>query len=694
MEEWQVNCVSRNFDQLINTTICNESLLRKLVGMQMLTTEEVDNLTHPSQNRWTQARSLYNIMEARVNGFNALMNAFRATNQSGPLSILTTEADRWTFNELDDTIYVTYDTRNVIGTGSPGTIVCKGKFGAMDVAVKLTCHTVLHSSIKEAILNEVKILRECDGHLNIVRYFGSKIAADYIVIALELCDTTLSEWITNRSVELAPLEVLKQTTIGLEWLHSKNIIHRDLKPENILLKIARPKPLVKISDFGISKCVTVGRDYISTLGTGTLAWMAPEILNQTQNNGNNPIRFTFESDIFSLGCIYYYALTNGKHAFGNVLTSPGNILNGHMSIVPSDLVNAIPENLPFIEPMITTNPALRPSCSYLLSCTEFWANQIGDWSQRRSEVEPQKLICRLTEHDITMGYIKSDGRPNMIPNVDGEIHIETCLTITSNNEILIGKAAVTNNAESNGKLWQLYGILFKRGHYGCNISYNNEIFELTVKFFIGHFLKRLKEVAETTIGITFPIIILVVTVPMLLQHEADIQVGSIDIANFSKVQVVREVECLANAFQIETNGHLSNNEELLVISHSSHEKFSIFSLKLNIEIGLYKCGQNSSVTKIYEDHAVIRTRTNILLNFLTLQAHENVHQEPDTSILPRSLKSLLRSRRPKFAVVACEVTERRDFILRQLRKYNIDVRPLLNYKLAVTIGAELATANG
>ena len=36
-------------------------------------------------------------------------------------------------------------------------------------------------------------------------------------------------------------------------------------------------------------------------------------------------------DIFSMGCLYYYVLSNGKHPFGETFHRQANILNGQVS---------------------------------------------------------------------------------------------------------------------------------------------------------------------------------------------------------------------------------------------------------------------------------------------------------------------------------------------------------------------------
>lgn len=192
-----------------------------------------------------------------------------------------------TFNLPEPTLTTTaieqikYSETNILGSGSGGTIVCKGTFGRRNVAVKIL--TNLKDKLEAE--NEIEKLFACDTHENIVRYYHSEKTPNGFLIALELCEKqTLEDWVQKPDcfhADIDPLDVLRQATKGLRFLHHPkiNIIHRDLKPSNILFSIRENKAVVKISDFGISRTITQGqtkRTYTSF--GGTFGWTAAEVL--------------------------------------------------------------------------------------------------------------------------------------------------------------------------------------------------------------------------------------------------------------------------------------------------------------------------------------------------------------------------------------------------------------------------------
>lgn len=131
-------------------------------------------------------------------------------------------------------------------------------------------------------------------------------------LVMELVEgTTLAEIIARQGQ--LPLETtLSVFTLicdGLTHAHEHMILHRDLKPSNIMLNQDENQLLqVKILDFGIAKILDADRIQSPALTlTGELVG-SPLYMSPEQARGK---KLDNRSDLYSLGCTLYEALTGG-----------------------------------------------------------------------------------------------------------------------------------------------------------------------------------------------------------------------------------------------------------------------------------------------------------------------------------------------------------------------------------------------
>uniref|UniRef100_A0A0K0E8C3 non-specific serine/threonine protein kinase n=1 Tax=Strongyloides stercoralis TaxID=6248 RepID=A0A0K0E8C3_STRER len=334
------------------------------------------------------------------------------TNESKNFSFFSTSGELKVDENLTGDEYLSigklqYNPQIILGRGCDGTVVYKGIFEGRNVAVKRVL-----SELVKITTREINMLRESDSHGNVIRYFCSESDRTFKYIALELCDCSLATYINNKEwrdqIHLDKLDVLYQATAGVGHLHHLNIVHRDIKPQNILLSknFQTGNVRVLISDFGLCKRLKVNCNSISRVSglAGTEGWMAPETLN-------NESSITVAVDIFALGCIYYYVLSDGRHPFGDKIKRQDNIINGHFNL---ELIKNDDVAVHLIEAMIHKSFIFRPSAISLLSHPMFWSNErklqfLMDVSDR-IEVETETSIIIEALEEKSYGVVSRNWR--------------------------------------------------------------------------------------------------------------------------------------------------------------------------------------------------------------------------------------------------------------------------------------------
>ncbi|GFY42242.1 hypothetical protein TNIN_97411 [Trichonephila inaurata madagascariensis] len=314
---------------------------------------------------------------------------------------------------------ISFNPIDVLGHGCYGTFVYRGKFESRSVAVK----RVLPECFSFAN-REVDMLRESDEHPNVIRYFCMEHDKQFRYIALELCAATVCDYVEDETFDrlnLDPISLLRQAASGIAHLHSLDIVHRDIKPQNVLISMPNANGEVKalISDFGMCKKLANGRISFSKKSgtTGTEGWIAPEMLLGEK-------RTTRSVDTFSLGLVFYYVLSNGKHPFGDPVRRQGNILNEEYSLDDLDETK-YPEAFYLIEHMIKNNAAERPSIAAILKHPFFWNPEktlsfFQDTSDRIEKEPDDSLIMKSLER---FGYyvVKQDWREHITIELQNDL---------------------------------------------------------------------------------------------------------------------------------------------------------------------------------------------------------------------------------------------------------------------------------
>ncbi|HMP78880.1 MAG TPA: serine/threonine-protein kinase [Pirellulaceae bacterium] len=156
----------------------------------------------------------------------------------------------------------------------------------------------------EAIENfrrEIRAQARLD-HPNLVRAFDAGVDRNVHYLVVEYVPGTDLRRLVRSKGKLSvhqAAKVIKQAAEGLAHAHERGLIHRDIKPGNILVT---PEGTSKLSDLGLAFCLSDPDDPRAGKIVGTADYLSPEQIR-------NPQLITAASDIYSLGCTLYYAVS-------------------------------------------------------------------------------------------------------------------------------------------------------------------------------------------------------------------------------------------------------------------------------------------------------------------------------------------------------------------------------------------------
>lgn len=226
---------------------------------------------------------------------------------------------------------------------------------------------------------------------------------------------TLAEYLKENgrmSTEMA-LEIFIPLAQAIAYAHRQGVVHRDLKPSNVILAADKTRNALfipKIVDFGIAKIKFSDESRMMSLTAtgdifGTPLYMSPE---QCAGTGVDA-----RSDIYSLGCMFFEALTGAPPFNGN---NPLEVMMQHGSASLPSLKEAslgenfAPELERIVSSMLTKLPEERYSDSQILADDLFWLKH-GELdrisvAQKPDAVELKKAASdRSNIHKALLGIV-------------------------------------------------------------------------------------------------------------------------------------------------------------------------------------------------------------------------------------------------------------------------------------------------
>lgn len=256
-----------------------------------------------------------------------------------------------------------YRLDDKLGSGGAG-VVFKGYDFLLKRPVAIKKIRADRLDLDEAQQNE--LLEEAEAicqvqHPNIVSVFDVGRDDNGSFIVMELLDGFDLELLASDGKLLFEQfrELAIQSLEGLVAAHEMKVLHLDIKPANLILVwLPSGRLHVKIVDFGLAyiqpQLENINNSTVRRSLKGSIYFMSPEQLNGEA--------LDHKSDLYSLGCLFYYSLT-GKHPFQG--DSAVQVMASHFQaqVQPiSELRKDLPDSVSaWIMKLISRNPSERPT---------------------------------------------------------------------------------------------------------------------------------------------------------------------------------------------------------------------------------------------------------------------------------------------------------------------------------------------
>jgi serine/threonine protein kinase len=291
-----------------------------------------------------------------------------------------------------------YRIVNALGQGGMGHVFkAEHKILGRVEAIKVLPKSRSTPEAIAAFQREIRAQAQLD-HPNLVRATYADHEGDTFFFVTEYVPGTDLRKLVRRNGPLSATiaaTIISQAAEALHYAHRRGLVHRDVKPGNLLVT---PDGHTKVTDLGLAWFIMeelggAAPEKARTL-VGTADYMAPETITSPEQV--RPI-----SDIYSLGCTLYYAVT-GKVPFPGGTTAEK--MQRHLNEIPLNPLHFNPD-LPeefcdLIAAMMDKNHNTRiPTAAAVVEALQSWCDptatqELIDRSPQQSGILKRGSIAR------------------------------------------------------------------------------------------------------------------------------------------------------------------------------------------------------------------------------------------------------------------------------------------------------------
>ena len=196
---------------------------------------------------------------------------------------------------LNNTVIAFIDNQS-----SDSIAILNGTFGKRKVLIKR-----IPKRLNQAALNEVKLVTKIDSHETVIRFLCIVEDSKHTYIVTDKHQVSLRKYVNGLMGPPMNQEVFKQLTNAADYLHRMNIIYFNFNPDDVHVVNRNEILRIKLTNFSYSEELPGNFSvYVDSEFKGIDGFIAPEILKQRIA--------THSSDIYSLGCLFYFMVSRGQ----------------------------------------------------------------------------------------------------------------------------------------------------------------------------------------------------------------------------------------------------------------------------------------------------------------------------------------------------------------------------------------------
>jgi eukaryotic-like serine/threonine-protein kinase len=226
-----------------------------------------------------------------------------------------------------------------------------------EVALKVLTRTLAkNSTLLQRFLREARSAETLE-HANIVSIYDRGIDQGRHYLVLEYVEGGDFHEFVQRRGPLGVADailVVKDVARALKYAAGRGLIHRDIKPSNIL---RTPTGQIKLIDLGLALQAENEDERVTREGTtvGTVDYMAPEQARDSRAT-------SIQSDMYSLGCTFYFLLTGVPPFPGGDITEK---LTRHAKATVPDIRDLRQDVTPQVASIMQRMMAKRPEDRFI-----------------------------------------------------------------------------------------------------------------------------------------------------------------------------------------------------------------------------------------------------------------------------------------------------------------------------------------